>query len=215
MGKRTIIPERSLYLVLSEAYGKGRSALALARLALAGGIDILQMREKEKSRREVLRLGKALNRLCKAHRVLFIVNDDPVLCRRLRADGVHLGQEDQMRWPIREVRRLLGPGKVIGVSTHTVDQFREANTSDVDYIAFGPIFPTLTKPYHIGTAHIAQVLAMASKPVVFIGGIQRTTIGDLFREGATHVAMIRDILEAEDVEAQVRWYKQKLSGTGC
>lgn len=201
----------SLYLVLTEEYGRGRPALDLARRTIAGGIDVLQMREKDKSRRDLLRRGKGLALLCRANGVLFIVNDDPCLARRLRADGVHLGQEDKMRWPIREVRRMLGPHRIIGVSTHTVTQFREANASDVDYIAFGPIFPTQTKPYHIGTDSVAEVLAMAAKPVVFIGGIQKSNADELFGQGACHVAMIRDILEADDVEAQARWYRKRIT----
>ena len=172
----------SLYLVLTEAFGRGRPALDLARWAIAGGIDILQMREKDKTHRELLRLGKALASLCRATGVLFIVNDDPCLARRLRADGVHLGQEDKMRWPIREVRRIVGGRRLIGVSTHTVAQFQEANVSDVDYIAFGPIFPTQTKPYHIGTNAIGEVLATAMKPVVFIGGIHMSSVDEVFRK---------------------------------
>ncbi|MDD5170814.1 MAG: thiamine phosphate synthase [Syntrophales bacterium] len=94
MEKTCFFPDRSLYLVLSKEYGRGRSVLHIAEQAIAGGVNILQMREKDQSPQELLLLGKELSRLCRERSVIFIVNDDPLLARELDADGVHMGQED-------------------------------------------------------------------------------------------------------------------------
>jgi len=205
-----VLKNHSLYLVLSEEYGAGRSLISIAGQAIAGGVDILQMREKHKSRAELLQMGTALAALCRRSGVTFIVNDDPVLAAELDADGVHLGQEDLVSYPIAAVRQILGPDRMIGLSTHSREQFRQANEMDADYLAFGPIFPTRTKDYSIGTGDIREVLRVAVKPVVLIGGVHRTNLPLLIREGATRVALIRDLMEADDVAARTSWYKEQL-----
>lgn len=206
MGK---MKDKNLYLVISEEYGRGRSALDIARQAIAGGADIIQMREKNKPREELIRLGIELAGVCRKSDVIFIVNDDPMLAHEVNAGGVHLGQEDLKLFPISSVRKILGKNKIIGVSTHSVEQFETANNNDIDYIAFGPIFPTLTKNYCIGTNEIAKVLKAAKKPVFFIGGINLSNIGELVKKGARNIAVIRVILEADDIKLKTeemrRW----------
>lgn len=204
------IKDGSLYLVLSEEYGAGRSLLDIACQAIAGGVDILQMREKRKSPEELLRLGHILASLCKKNGVTFIVNDDPLLARELDADGVHLGQEDLRQYPVNTVRKLIGPDKIIGLSTHSLEQFDLANQMDVDYLAFGPIFPTQTKNYAIGDGDVPKVLQKALKPVVVIGGINTNNLDVLLDKGASNVALIRDIMQAEDIVSQTKWYKKRL-----
>lgn len=204
------IKDGSLYLVLSSEYAGGRSVLDIARRAVAGGIDILQMREKNMERDELMRLGRELSALCRGSGVLFIVNDDPALARELDADGVHLGQEDRAAFPVADVRKLLGPGKLIGLSTHNPDQFEEADGMDLDYIAYGPIFPTKTKPYFIGIKDIRALQKRAAKPVVLIGGINQSNLALLLAEGARNIALIRDVMQAGDVQDRARWYKRQL-----
>jgi thiamine-phosphate pyrophosphorylase len=210
-GKKKINPG-SLYLVLSGACGSDRDPLDIAKWAIAGGIDILQMREKDMSPQELSALGTALSCLCRETGIIFIVNDDPRLAVDLDACGVHMGQEDLAACSVDMVRRIVGPHRIIGVSTHNPDQFREALAWDVDYLAFGPVFQTKTKDYHIGTADIRQIVAITSKPVFFIGGIQTANLDILIEKGATNVALIRDIMEAEDVVERTVWYKRKLTG---
>lgn len=210
MGHKCFLHPGSLYLVLTEACGNGRDPLDIARRAISGGVDILQMREKDKTADELYALGASLRLLCRENGVVFIVNDDPSLACRLDADGVHLGQEDAAFYGITAVRNMVGEQKLIGVSTHSLKQAHTALTWDIDYLAFGPIFPTKTKDYHIGTDKIREVLAVSSKPVFLIGGIQRENVDILFEIGATNIALIRDIMEAPDTAAQARWYKQKL-----
>jgi thiamine-phosphate pyrophosphorylase len=178
--------------------------------AIDGGIDILQMREKRKSREELLSLGHILAALCKKNGVTFIVNDDPLLARELEADGVHLGQEDLRKYPVNMVRQLIGQDKIIGLSTHSLEQFHLANLADVDYLAFGPIFPTRTKNYHIGIGDVSKVLQTALKPVVFIGGIDTNNLDALLAKGALNIALIRDIMQAQDIVSRTKWYKSRL-----
>ncbi|MDD5427908.1 MAG: thiamine phosphate synthase [Candidatus Omnitrophica bacterium] len=206
------IKDRNLYLVLSEECGRGRPATEIAGLAVSGGIDMLQMREKNKSGPELKKLGRELFKICSKSGVKFIVNDDPVLAKELKADGVHLGQEDLKKYSLEAARSLIGPDKIIGVSTHSLEQFNAANDSDADYIAFGPIFPTKTKDYFIGTENIGAVLMGAKKPVVFIGGIKLANIDGILQKGARNIALIRAITEADDIAAAAANFKSRLTG---
>ena len=158
------IKDGSLYLVLSEDYGDGKPLMSIAEQAVAGGIDILQMREKHKSKEELLQLGGALAELCKKNGITFIVNDDPLLAVELEADGVHMGQEDFQQCPLGKVRHLVGQNRIIGLSTHSLEQFQRGHEIDVDYLAFGPIFPTRTKNYSIGTGDIQEVMTFSVFP---------------------------------------------------
>jgi thiamine-phosphate pyrophosphorylase len=205
-----ITQDHHLYLVLSEEYGMGRPPLSVAAQAIAGGIDVLQMREKQKSREELVSLGKNMGALCRKNGVVFIINDNPYLACELDADGVHLGQEDMTHYTIEQVRRILGPDKIIGLSTHSPEQFRQGNEADVDYLAFGPVFPTQTKNYSIGTGHIENILKAAMKPVFLIGGITVANMDIVLSAGATRVALIRDIMQATDISSKAKWYKDKL-----
>ena len=101
--------------------------------------------------------------------------------------------------------------KIIGLSTHSPGQFDKASGLDLDYIAYGPIFPTRTKEYCIGTGDVRTVLERASKPVFFIGGINGSNLGELVACGGRNVALIRDIMQAEDVKARTAWYREILN----
>ncbi|MDP3788798.1 MAG: thiamine phosphate synthase [Candidatus Omnitrophota bacterium] len=210
MGK---IKDHSLYLVISEECGKGKTALEIAAFAISGGVDIIQLREKNRSRNEIVKIGRELSGLCKDKGVIFIVNDDPAIAGEAGADGVHLGQEDIVRNPIKESRKILGEDRIIGISTHSIEQFKAANDENVDYIAFGPIFPTKTKDYFLGADGIEKVLSIAKKPVFFIGGIDLSNIGEVLGKGAKNIALIRGILEAEDITSQVKKFKRLLAMT--
>lgn len=209
--------ENSLYLVLSEECGRGRCALEVAKDAIAGGVDMIQMREKGRSHPELIRLGDQLCAICNEREISFIVNDDPALAWEIGADGVHLGQEDLLTYPLKDSRDILGPESIIGVSTHSLEQFGKANEEDFDYIAFGPIFPTKTKDYFIGTNDIAKVLKIAKRPVFFIGGINLDNVDGLLSCGAKNVALIRGISEADDIADAAKRFKEKITSKkgGC
>ncbi len=206
------INSHSLYLVVSEECGHGRRALEIAELAIAGGVDIIQMREKKKSANELLKSGRDLSKLCAENNVIFIINDDPAIAKKTGADGVHLGQEDMSIYPIAMARSIMGENKIIGISTHSLSQFEKANEEDVDYIAFGPVFPTQTKDYCIGTGDVKKVLRIAKKPVFFIGGIDFLNIDELLSMGAENIALIRGITEAEEIVSKTRQFKNKITG---
>jgi len=206
---RTII-NGSLYLVISEEYGNGRTSLEIAREAIAGGVDIIQLREKRKSMQELIKLGTGIQELCRSSDVTFIVNDDPMLAKRIGADGVHLGQEDIERFSIGRVRDIIGPDRLIGISTHSVDQFTKLYGEDVNYLAFGPIFPTKTKNYNIGIGNVRKVAGLSHKPVFFIGGINMSNIDSLMAEGAANIALIRGIIGADDISAATKEFKGRI-----
>lgn len=209
------IKECSLYLVISEEYGRGRSSIEIAKNAIKGGVDMIQMREKHKPTAELVQLGRKLSNLCRSNGVIFIVNDDPMLAAEVGADGVHLGQEDIGIFSFDVARRIMGKDKIIGISTHSIEQFGEANEKGFDYIAFGPVFETRTKDYFLGAADIDKVIKAARKPVFFIGGINFSNIDEILSKGAKNIALIRGILEAEDISRETAKYKNKLISEGC
>lgn len=207
------INDNSLYLVSSEEYSNGKSTLDIAKEAILGGVDIFQMREKHKSQEELLALGQDLSKLCSQNKVMFIVNDDPYLAKEVGADGVHLGQEDIKKHSMEKIRTLIGDEGVIGISTHTLDQFKEANEMDVDYVAFGPLFSTKTKDYFIGIDDVEEVLKVTKQPVVFIGGIDLFNVDSVLERGAKNIAVIRAITQARDIKERVQEFKSKIRGT--
>ena len=201
-----------LYLVISEEYANGRNAEEVAERAIAGGVDMIQMREKSKPKGELIALGKRLSGLCRDRGVMFIVNDDPALAKEVDADGVHLGQEDCLKCSPARAREVLGAEKIIGVSTHSLEEFMKANEEECDYAAFGPIFSTKTKNYFLGTARIEEIAKAAKKPVIFIGGIKLSNIGEILKRGGRNIALIRGITAAEDITAATREFKKIMTG---
>ena len=142
---------------------------------------------------------------------MFIVNDRCDLAMAVDADGVHLGQEDL---PITYARRLLGPGKIIGLSTHTATQVREAAVLKPDYIGFGPLFKTSTKSDHdpvVGLEGLRAARELTTLPIFAIGGITADSVGEIIVAGADGVAVISAILKAPDLGGAIRAFQQTLS----
>ncbi len=201
----------NLYLVTSSEFSGNRDTFAVAKEAISGGIDILQMREKTLKRSDKLKLGKKLSTLCNVHTIVFIVNDDPDIAKAVNADGVHLGQEDLRNNSVKKVRKILGADKIIGVSTHSLAQVEKANNLDIDYIGFGPIFTTKTKSYFVGTKDVSQVLAISRFPVVCIGGINTNNICELLDKDVKNIAVIREITQAADICIKAKELKKILN----
>jgi thiamine-phosphate pyrophosphorylase len=195
--------QNGIYLVLSSDHLPDRDPVEAACAAIDGGVDVVQMREKRNHPATIRSLGSRLAALCRERRVLFLVNDDPWLAADLGADGVHLGQEDLMRIGIGNVRKTVGRG-IIGLSTHSLTQFEAAQHMDIDYAAFGPLYPTRTKDYHIGTTDLAKVHSIARKPTVLIGGIDENNAPALVGMGYRRLAVLRSILQAKDISAAAR-----------
>lgn len=203
-----------LYGILDLGYVAAENAESATAALLAGGADFLQLRAKGHPPAEIEALARRLLPLCRAAGVPFIVNDHPAIAAAVDADGVHLGQDDG---PLAPVRALLGPGKLIGRSTHAPDQARAALAEGFDYIGFGPLFPTPTKLGRpgIGLADLATVQAEVGSriPVFAIGGIKRANLPKVLAAGARNIVIVSDLLTAPDIAAATREAKRLLTGT--
>jgi thiamine-phosphate pyrophosphorylase len=171
------------------------------RAALRGGVDTVQLRMKDASEEEILRAAARLARVCRERGALFILNDRPELVEAAGADGVHLGQDDM---PVTGARELVGPERLIGLSTHTPEQIDSA--AGVDYIGVGPVHETPTKPGRpaVGLELVRYAAAHASVPFFAIGGIDPTNAAAVASAGAQRIAVVRALTEAEDPEPTAR-----------
>lgn len=174
--------------------------LETAEAALRGGAKCLQLREKTLSDRDLLEAARELRDLTLRYEALFIVNDRPDIAALVRADGVHLGQDDL---PVDQARRILGGAALVGKSTHTREQFEQALREQPDYIAIGPVFASSTKPQpHIAGLETLQTVARSSTlPVVAIGGICAATIEEVARRGASCACVCSGIIASADPRA--------------
>jgi thiamine-phosphate pyrophosphorylase len=204
--RREWIRGARLYLVC-EARPNGRDPEELLRPALQGGVDIVQLREKSAHNAEIVRAGRVFRRLCDAYDALFIVNDDPALAIACAADGVHVGQDDS---DPREVRRVVGPEALIGVSTHSPAQIDAA--AGADYIAVGPVYPTPTKPEYppVGTDLVRYAAERARVPFFAIGGISQSNVDDVVQAGAQRVVVVRAIRDAEHPAEVARALRERI-----
>ena len=201
-----------LYFVC-EAMPGGRDPEALLHAALSGGVDIVQLREKELGRDEIERSAQTFRRLCDTYSALFIVNDDPYLARACDADGVHLGQDDM---PVEEAREILGPEMIIGLSTHSKEQLAASASSTVDYVSVGPVWETPTKAGRpgVGLGLVEHAAAGAPHPFFAIGGIDTTNAAQVVGAGAHRLGVVRAIRDAEDPAAVVEALRGALAAVG-
>jgi thiamine-phosphate pyrophosphorylase len=204
-----------LYFVC-EAMPGGRDPEALLHAALSGGVDIVQLREKELGRDEVERSAQTFRRLCDTYSALFIVNDDPYLAQACNADGVHLGQDDM---PVEEAREILGPEAIIGLSTHSKEQLAASGagpSSAVDYVSVGPIWETPTKEGRpgVGLGLVEHAAVEAPHPFFAIGGIDPANAGEVVAAGARRLGVVRAIRDAGDPAAVAEALRGALAAVG-
>jgi thiamine-phosphate pyrophosphorylase len=187
-----------LYFVC-DARPHGADPEPLLRAALAGGVDIVQLREKELGRAEIERAASTFRRMADNYSALFIVNDDPDLARICDADGVHVGQDDAS---VDEARAILGHGAIVGQSTHSEAQIAAAEGRDVDYYAVGPVWETPTKPGRpgVGLELVTHAAGRATKPFFAIGGIGPLNAGEVVAAGAQRMCVVRAIRDAPHPE---------------
>lgn len=189
-----------LYAITGEAFHPGRDLIEVMEEAIRGGVDIVQLRDKTSSKRDVLQKAQALRELTKKYGVPFIVNDHIDVALAVDADGIHLGQDDL---PLAEARKIVGPDKMIGISTHQIEEARAAQAEGADYIGVGPIFETKSKADVVDpvtTAYIQQVAAEITIPFVAIGGIKLHNVEQVLAAGASRICMISEIVCAVDVK---------------
>jgi len=194
-----------LYLISCETMLRQSSFLPFLEKALRAGVRAVQLRAKNAlDEDELLRIGREARRLTREAGAAFIVNDRVDLAMQLDADGAHVGQDDLSP---AEARRILGAGKLLGLSTHSREQLLRAQREPVDYIGFGPVFPTMTKenPSPVtGLPNLAWAVRNSRLPVVAIGGITLENVDDVLAAGARNVAVISAVSQAPDPVEAVR-----------
>jgi thiamine-phosphate pyrophosphorylase len=193
-----------LYAIIDAGHVEQRSPLAIFDMLVSAGVAMIQYRDKEGSPRQLFETSRQLAERARKCHTTFIVNDRADIALVTGADGVHLGQEDL---PVELARRLLGPGRIVGSSTHSVTQVEEADRSSADYIALGPVFPTQSKERPDPTVGLEGVRAarkVTGKPLVAIGGITVENARAVIDAGADAVAVISDLLKRSDVAARAQ-----------
>jgi thiamine-phosphate pyrophosphorylase len=184
-------------------------AAVTARL-LQGGLDLLQLRAKGSPKTEIVTCAEVMLPLTKAAGVPLILNDYPDLLREVDADGCHVGQED---FGIAEARGLAGRNCIVGKSTHTLAQAQNAEREGADYLGFGPLFATETKPTAraVGLAELQLLHQQVKLPIFCIGGVKLKNLGEIVSAGARRVCIVSDLLLAEDVTKRTMEVKSALS----
>lgn len=198
-----------LYVITGEEFHPNRSMLEVMREAIEGGANIIQLRDKKSSKKEILEKAKSLRQLTKEYNVPFIVNDHIDIALSVDADGVHLGQDDL---PLVEARKLM-KDKIIGISTHSIDQARAAEKNGADYIGVGPIFPTQTKEDVVDPVtitYLKEVVEEIKIPFVPIGGIKLHNVDDVLQAGGTSVCVVSEVVGSPDVKATCEAFIRKI-----
>ncbi len=200
-----------LYAILDPEQTRGRPAEEVLRALLSGGAKIVQLRAKRMSARSFLELAQRARALTQAHGCRLIINDRVDVALACDADGVHLGQEDL---PLHAARSLL-PAKIIGISTHDLEQAQRAQDEGADYIGFGPMYGTATKQTGYsarGVVMLREIRSAVRIPIVAIGGINEGNVSETWKAGADAAAIISDILAAEEISAKVQRICERYPG---
>ena len=192
------LQNRRLYGILDMGYVAPSETTRVATEMLEGGVEILQLRAKDYEPGQVLELALPLVSICKSFGVPLIINDHPEVVVKSGADGLHVGQDDIH---VEKARELIGPGKIVGLSTHSPLQAKAALDEKPDYIGFGPLFSTPTKPDYIsiGTSRIKEAHDLVSLPIFCIGGIKLENLPEVLSAGAMRVAIVSGILKAANI----------------
>ncbi len=199
-----------LYGILDLSYVDSLDMGKVAEQMIDGGVDLIQLRAKAHPAAQIAKLAADLHRITFARSVPLIINDHSEIARIVPAEGVHVGQDDL---PIAEVREIAGPNRVVGKSTHSVDQAIRAFYEGADYIGFGPIFATPTKPDYppVGLEDIRKVHEAVRIPIFCIGGIRLDNLPEVLEAGARRVVIVSDLLQARDIATYGRAAKELLS----
>lgn len=197
---------KGLYAIIDNSIRPDFSNIEIAKRVLSGGARVIQLRGKGLSSKELLSQAREIRELAKNSGAIFIVNDRADIALLSDADGVHLGQDDL---PIVEARKILGKEKLIGISTHSLEQAIKAGSEGADYIGFGPIFETKTKANAEeakGLIPLREIKKKVTIPVIAIGGITLEKLKDVMDAGADGAAAISAIIKAEDIEKATKGF---------
>jgi thiamine-phosphate pyrophosphorylase len=181
----------------------GHDPVTLARILLEAGARLVQLRLKDVSSRDFLAAARTIAELCRERDAMLIVNDRADIARLADAAGVHVGQDDL---PLEAARQIVGAGKIVGVSTHNIEQARAAEAGGADYIGFGAIYAGGLKNVRNaqGLERLRDVRNAVQLPIVAIGGMSAATVPDVLKAGADAAAIITDVVSAPDIAAKVR-----------
>lgn len=202
-----------LYVILDPSISPNRPLLDVLSASAQAGAKLFQYRNKTASMKVAYEEALALRKITHELGVVFIVNDRCDLALAVDADGVHLGQGDL---PIPYARKVIGPNKLIGLSTHNAEQVAAGSTVGADYLGFGPIFTPGSKPDHdpvVGMAGLKVIRELTRLPIFAIGGITLNNVEDVIRAGANGVAVISAILKAPDIQRIVSDFVSRFSAT--
>ena len=211
--RKEILASCRLYGIVDMGYVAPADVAGRTRELLQGGVKVIQLRAKGVPLPQVAEYAREMMPLCRDSGALFVLNDYPELASELGAPAVHVGQD---AGPMESIRRIVGADTIIGRSTHSVEQAAAAHAEGADYIGFGPLFPTATKPGRpaVGLQHIPTVLALAgSMPVFCIGGVNADTLPQVLAAGAQRVVIVSWLLQqarvAEAAEALIHRIGQR------
>ncbi len=200
-----------LYCLTAEEYSNGRNNIQVVKAMIESGIKLIQYREKDKSLKDKYNECLAIRELTKEADVTFIVNDDIDIAIMVKADGVHIGQDDL---PIENVRELIGNEMILGVSTHSPSQAQDAIERGADYIGVGPIYKTYTKKdvcEPVGLEYLDYVVKNLNVPFVAIGGIKQHNVNEVISHGAKCIAMVTEIVGAENIKEKIIEIRKQIS----
>lgn len=199
-----------LYGILDLGYVDSLEAKEVVEQMIDGGVDLIQVRAKACPSPEIVKIATTLRDITRRRGVPLVINDHPEIARSVQAEGVHLGQDDL---PIAEAREIAGPDCVIGKSTHSVDQAIRAFHEGADYIGFGPVFATPTKPDYapVGLEEIRKVHDAVRIPIFCIGGMTLDNLPEVIAAGARRVVIVSGLLLANDIALYARSAKELLN----
>jgi thiamine-phosphate pyrophosphorylase len=207
--RRARFDEIDVYPVTCERLSAGRSNLEVLEAVIRGGARIIQLREKEYSKRDLFDLALTFREVTARADVLLIINDHLDLALAVGADGVHLGQDDL---PLAAARRL-APDLLIGISTHSLEEALQAEREGADYVNIGPLFATSTKAgadRGLGPEAIASIGSRLAVPFTVMGGITAANLDEVLAAGARRIAMITAITQAADIAQTVQFFRQRI-----
>ncbi|GEP42749.1 thiamine phosphate synthase [Brevifollis gellanilyticus] len=198
-----------LYGIVDLGYVKPENVVTMTRALAEGGVDILQLRAKGATPAEVESLARSMLPVTRELGVPLVINDHPEVAAIVGSEGVHVGQDDDS---VAKARAIVGPEIFVGKSTHSLDQAVAAQAEQADYIGFGPLYATGTKPDYvpIGLQDITRVHELVSLPIFCIGGVNEARASEILQAGARRVVVVSAFLLASDVRAEVKRLKALL-----
>ena len=206
------IQDARLYGIVDLGYVPPENVWRMTQSLCEGGVDVLQLRAKKIAKSEVERLARLMLPITREHGVPLVINDHLDVAAFVGSEGVHVGQDDDA---VAKARAVVGSACFVGKSTHSLAQAENAQVEGADYIGFGPLYVTGTKPDYvpIGLTDIAEVHRRVSLPIFCIGGVNSARLNEIIAAGARRVVVVSAFLLAEDVSADVRALKQRLLAT--